>query len=28
VFIKAGKFAYHCTVHPMMHGTIVVRSAT
>ncbi len=26
-FMKAGKVAYHCTVHPMMHGTIVVRSA-
>jgi plastocyanin len=26
-FGKAGKVAYHCTVHPMMHGTIVVRSA-
>jgi plastocyanin len=27
-FAKAGKIAYHCTVHPMMHGTIVVRSAS
>ena len=27
-FTKSGKVAYHCTVHPMMHGTIVVRSAT
>ncbi len=26
-FAKAGKVAYHCTVHPMMHGTVVVRSA-
>jgi len=26
VFAKAGTVAYHCTVHPMMHGTIVVRS--
>ena len=26
-FAKAGKIAYHCTVHPMMHGTIIVRSA-
>jgi plastocyanin len=26
-FAKAGKVAYHCTVHPMMHGTLVVRSA-
>ncbi len=26
-FAKSGKIAYHCTVHPMMHGTIVVRSA-
>lgn len=28
VFTKAGKVAYHCTVHPMMHGTIVVRTAS
>jgi plastocyanin len=27
-FMKTGKFAYHCTVHPMMHGTIVVAAAT
>jgi plastocyanin len=27
-FAKAGRVAYHCTVHPMMHGTIVVRSAS
>ncbi len=27
-FTKAGKVAYHCTVHPMMHGTIVVGSAS
>ncbi len=27
VFTKDGKIAYHCTVHPWMHGTIVVRSA-
>ena len=27
-FMKTGKIAYHCTVHPMMHGTIVVRSAS
>ncbi len=27
-FTKAGKVAYHCTVHPTMHGTIVVRTAT
>jgi plastocyanin len=26
-FAKAGKIAYHCTVHPFMHGTVVVRSA-
>jgi plastocyanin len=25
-FPAAGTVAYHCTVHPMMHGTIVVRS--
>jgi plastocyanin len=23
-FAKAGSFAYHCTIHPSMHGTIVV----
>jgi len=23
-FTKAGTFAYHCTIHPSMHGTIVV----
>ena len=27
-FAKAGKVAYHCTVHPMMHGTVIVRSAS
>jgi plastocyanin len=27
-FAKAGKITYHCTVHPMMHGTLVVRSAS
>jgi plastocyanin len=27
-FAKAGKVAYHCTVHPMMHGTIVVEAAS
>jgi plastocyanin len=26
-FAKAGTVKYHCTVHPMMHGVIVVRSA-
>jgi plastocyanin len=26
-FAKAGKIAYHCTVHPMMHGTVVVQAA-
>jgi plastocyanin len=26
-FTTAGSVAYHCTVHPTMHGTIVVRSA-
>jgi plastocyanin len=26
-FSKAGKIAYHCTVHPFMKGTIVVRTA-
>jgi plastocyanin len=23
-FAKAGTFAYHCTIHPSMHGTIMV----
>jgi plastocyanin len=23
-FTKAGTFAYHCTIHPSMHGTVVV----
>ncbi len=27
VFAKAGKFAYHCTVHPFMKGTILVEAA-
>ena len=27
-FAKAGKIAYHCTVHPMMHGTVVVVPAS
>jgi plastocyanin len=27
-FMKAGKIAYHCTVHPMMHGTLVVVAAS
>lgn len=26
-FATPGKSAYHCTVHPSMRGTIVVRSA-
>lgn len=28
VFTTAGNVTYHCTVHPMMHGTIVVKSAS
>ena len=27
-FGKVGTVKYHCTVHPNMHGTIVVRSAS
>jgi plastocyanin len=23
-FAKAGNFAYHCTIHPSMHGTVMV----
>jgi plastocyanin len=26
-FAKAGTFAYHCSIHPTMTGTIVVRAA-
>ncbi len=26
-FTKAGKVTYHCTVHPFMHGAVVVKSA-
>ena len=26
-FTQAGTFAYHCSIHPSMHGTIVVESA-
>jgi plastocyanin len=22
---KAGRYAYHCTIHPFMHGTLVVK---
>jgi plastocyanin len=25
-FMQPGRIAYHCTVHPMMHGTIVVTT--
>jgi plastocyanin len=28
VFTKSGSVAYHCTVHPTMHGTIVVRGGS
>jgi len=24
-FAQKGSFAYHCTIHPFMHGTIVVE---
>ena len=24
-FSKAGTFAYHCTIHPSMHGKIIVK---
>jgi plastocyanin len=26
-FQEAGSFAYHCTIHPAMHGTVVVEAA-
>ncbi len=25
IFTAAGSFAYHCTVHPSMHGSVVVQ---
>ncbi|HZX68615.1 MAG TPA: cupredoxin family copper-binding protein [Candidatus Elarobacter sp.] len=25
-FAKAGTIKYHCTVHPFMHGTLIVKS--
>lgn len=28
VFMAAGTFAYHCAIHPFMHGTIVVQGPT
>lgn len=27
VFNQAGTFAYHCNIHPFMHGTVVVTAA-
>ena len=27
-FANAGTFAYHCAIHPFMHGTIVVQALT
>ncbi|HEX3551051.1 MAG TPA: cupredoxin domain-containing protein [Candidatus Elarobacter sp.] len=27
-FAKAGTVKYHCTVHPMMHGVVVVKAAS
>ena len=26
IFSKAGTFKYHCSVHPNMHGTVVVQA--
>ena len=23
--MKTGSFAYHCTIHPSMHGTLIVK---
>ncbi|HEX7290611.1 MAG TPA: plastocyanin/azurin family copper-binding protein, partial [Conexibacter sp.] len=27
-FTSAGTFAYHCTIHPSMHGTVTVVAST
>jgi len=27
-FATAGSFAYHCTIHPNMHGTVVVDASS
>lgn len=27
LLVKAGTFAYHCTIHPFMHGTVIVVGA-
>lgn len=28
VFAKSGTVKYHCTVHPMMHGIVVVKAGS
>lgn len=28
VLTNAGTFAYHCTIHPFMHGTVIVAGRT
>ena len=27
-FTKAGTYAYHCAIHPYMHGTVIVSSGS
>jgi plastocyanin len=27
-FVRAGRYAYHCALHPFMHGVVIVTEAT